>query len=475
MSSQTAQRPKKPSRSAKPKKYVRQTAHVEARRDGKPLIFGWGGHLSRNEKTKLQRRAVWTFTTLIVVAIIAVLVGSWININVIIPGKTIASVNGHNIPQSDYRKFVAVEAQLHQNKLNGPHGLQAQADALQAQITAAQKDLDNATKTVTDLQGQIQKLPKNSPQLASLQAQLKDAQAKQKDAQTKHDNLNAQYNDFKTNTLAAEQNLYNQSQVGNDSIQFLQEDQLIQQWLAKQSASIRSQVEPTSSAVNKTLNDFTANLPKGTTYNSFLSTNNVSDQDVRAMMTVLTRRSNMQTYVASTITSPTYQVQARAITTATVADANSIIAQLNKGAKFSDLANSKISTDANTKSKGGELGWLARYQYIKTYSLNVGGTIDNWLFDPARKVNEISPVLTENGTYHVVQIEAIDPSRALDATTLKSLKDNALQAWVLSQKAPLSSTQYTTPDQTMLLDPSNMPPGLPSSVSSGTPTTGGGQ
>lgn len=67
MTSQTARRPNspRPTRSAKARKYTKQTAHVEARRDGKPLIFGWGGHLSRTEKTRLQRRIIWAMTALI--------------------------------------------------------------------------------------------------------------------------------------------------------------------------------------------------------------------------------------------------------------------------------------------------------------------------------------------------------------------------------------------------------------------------
>ncbi len=51
--------------SNKSKKYHKQTARVEARRDGKPLIFGWGNHLSHNEKVKIQRRATWTIAGLI--------------------------------------------------------------------------------------------------------------------------------------------------------------------------------------------------------------------------------------------------------------------------------------------------------------------------------------------------------------------------------------------------------------------------
>ncbi len=55
MKSQTERPVRRPEnqRSAKPKRYHKQTARVEARRDGKPLIFGWGKHLSHKEKVKI--------------------------------------------------------------------------------------------------------------------------------------------------------------------------------------------------------------------------------------------------------------------------------------------------------------------------------------------------------------------------------------------------------------------------------------
>src|SRR5579864_5525145 len=83
------------------KRYHKQTAHVEARRDGKPLIFGWGKHLSHTEKVRIQRRATWGLAVFIVLLLTSVIVGAWINLNIIIPGQTITSVNGHAIPQSE--------------------------------------------------------------------------------------------------------------------------------------------------------------------------------------------------------------------------------------------------------------------------------------------------------------------------------------------------------------------------------------
>src|SRR6516225_5870360 len=125
MTSQTRQPVNRPvnqrtTRSTKPKRYNKQTAHVEARRDGKPLIFGWGKHLSHAEKVKIQRRATWAIAGLFGLLIIGTIIGFWITINIIIPGQPITSVNGHQIPQSQFRKMVAVKTQLELNTLYGP-------------------------------------------------------------------------------------------------------------------------------------------------------------------------------------------------------------------------------------------------------------------------------------------------------------------------------------------------------------------
>src|SRR5437762_7172789 len=103
MGSQTARRPQnqRPTRPTnKPKQYHKQTARFEGKRDGKPLIFGWGKHLSHNQKVQIQRRATWTAAIGVVVLIVVVIVGFWVNMNVITPSLPITSVNGQPIPQA---------------------------------------------------------------------------------------------------------------------------------------------------------------------------------------------------------------------------------------------------------------------------------------------------------------------------------------------------------------------------------------
>lgn len=476
MSSQTARPPRRPdnqrqTRSARTRKYSRQTAHVEARRDGKPLIFNWGAHLSRNEKNQLQRRAVWASTIVTAIIIVAVIVGYWVNINVITPGKAITSVNGEQIPQSTYRKLVALKAQIEANKIYGKHGLNAQRDDYKQKASAQQQIIDNATKQIDDANKQLKALPAGpSIERTNLTVQITSAQQQLQTAQALHDALLARYQDLVSNGIPNELQLYNQSQIGNDSADWLQDDVFIRSWLANQSSTVYAQIEPNDAAVTTAIQNFINNIPSTSSYSKFLSNSNISNDDAYAMMRVVVRRQNMQTYLASQIKSPTYQVLARAMTISTLQDANSVLKQLKNGGDFAKLAKAK-SVDVATKDKGGDLGWLSRGQYAQNTAANQSGLIDNWIFDPSRKLGEISPVLTENGAYHIIQILNVDPARAVDDTTLQALKTNALTAWLLSQKA-LPGVKITPIDQTMLLDPLNMPTGLPASSPQQTPAAG---
>ena len=463
MNSQTARRPdnKRPTRSAKANKYTKQTARVEARRDGKPLVFGWGGHLSRSEKIVLQRRAVWSVTIATIVLIVAVVVGFWVNVNIIAPAQPITSVNGHGIPLADFRKLLVVKSQLELNKIQGKNGLFTQRAALSKQVTAQQADADAITKQISTLTTQIKTLPAGT-QRSDAEAQLAGLKQKLTTSQTQLATLSAQYSDFTKNTIPLEQQLYTQPQQTSDSATWLQDDEIIREWLATQNSSINAQINPGSSAVDKAVKDFVANFPVGSSYQKFLSTNNVSDNDVRAALTLTLRRTNMQTYTVAQVVSPTYQVLARGITSATVGDANNLLKQLKAGADFGKLAKAK-SVDSTTNTKGGDFGWLARGQFIQTYSANTSGTIENWIFDRSRQLNELSPVLSENGSFHIIQILGIDPSRVVDSATLSSLKSNALNNWLMSKRA---NATITPVNQTTTTDASIMPAGLPASAPS---------
>ncbi|GCE47763.1 parvulin-like peptidyl-prolyl cis-trans isomerase protein [Thermosporothrix hazakensis] len=457
MKTQAARRPsnKRPTRSAKIRKYQRQTAHVEARRDGKPLIFGWGGHLSQKEKLSLQRRAIWSLVIVFAVIIVALLVGFWININIVIPNSPLVTVNGEKVPQADYRKMVAVKAQLRANDIEA---LQTKSDNLKKQIDPQQKVVNDLNKQVEDLQNKLKSSSADAK--PDLEKQLNEKKAKQDTEQKKLNDLQMRYNAIVQNDIPNQKQLYTQQQVGAESTDLLLEDILIRQWLADpQHASLSNQINPTPQMVDKALNDFKQGMPKSLTYDKFLQDNHLSNEDVRNMLTVKVRQDNMKKYQADQVTSPSYQVQASHIILDTPEAAKKVLDQLKKGANFAKLAKEQ-SKDSDTKDKGGELGWMIPGQYSIDRVSKVGVAGDLWLFDPKRTVNEVSPVINDGGTYRILKITGIEKSRNVDEKTLKNVKDNAYTVWVLKEKARLGDKISQVDDQ-MKLDSANMPSNLP--------------
>jgi parvulin-like peptidyl-prolyl isomerase len=446
----------------KPNKYYRQTARgIETRRDGKPLIFGWGKHLSHSEKMKIQRRATWAFTGLIIFIIVGTLLGTWIYNNVIVPGEAITTVNGHQIPQSEFRKMVMLDTLIQYDKLNGKSGLNAQHSNLEAQNAAVLKTIDSIKATLTSLNSQIAKLPKGpSAKRTQLNNEVKAQNAALSSAEAKQASLSAQITTLTTQTIPLFQQTFDETQVASDSVEWLQDDELIREWLATQSVALQNQINPTPAAVQHALNALAADLPASASYNSLLNQMGVTDSDMHAMMTIKLRRDNMQNYLASQIKSPAYQVHVRSMTIDTLAHAQAIYKQLlaADATNFAALAR-KNSQDSSSASNGGDLGWLVRYQDAQSENT---GVVDDWLFDPHRYVGELSPILSENGVYRILQILSIDPSRPVPAATLQTLKgtlDNptALSDWLLDVKAE-PQTQITQANSNMMSDTNNMPP-----------------
>jgi peptidyl-prolyl cis-trans isomerase C len=112
-----------------------------------------------------------------------------------------------------------------------------------------------------------------------------------------------------------------------------------------------------------------------------------------------------------------YHVEHILVSTSNVA--NAIVAQLEKGAKFEDLAK-KDSTDSS-KDQGGDLGWITPDRMVKPFA-------DAMV---ALKPGEFThlPVQTQYG-YHVIKLVE---TRPLTPPTFDSVKDRVAQI-VLSNK-----------------------------------------
>jgi parvulin-like peptidyl-prolyl isomerase len=318
--------------------------------------------------------------------------------------------------------------------------------------------ITKTTATIADLNKQLKTLSSTDvTKKDDLNKQLTAANATLTAAQTKHQDLTNQMNVLNQTTIPLEKQGFTQSQIGNESATWLQDDELIREWLTTQSNALQAKINPSASQINRDVKSLQTNMPTSNGYNTVLSSMGISNDQVSAMVTIIDRRNNAQNYFSSSLKSPAYQVLARQIVVPTQQSANQILQKLQKGSDFAALVGPN-SKDANTNTKGGDLGWLARYEYIDASASSINGpeVVDNWIFDPSRKLNEVSPVLFGNGSYYIVQIMNIDPARTLDATALKALQSNALVDWLLGRRV-LPGQNIIAADQTMMFDTNNLP------------------
>jgi foldase protein PrsA len=125
------------------------------------------------------------------------------------------------------------------------------------------------------------------------------------------------------------------------------------------------------------------------------------------------------------------QVHARHILVNSLAEANSLLAQLRAGADFATLAQ-QYSKDNTTSAGGGDLGWFPR-----------GGLFDAALEQAAFELQPgqigKTPVQSDLGegqiVYHIVQVIERDPARTLSDDALQAAREAAFQRWLEDLKA----------------------------------------
>lgn len=136
----------------------------------------------------------------------------------------------------------------------------------------------------------------------------------------------------------------------------------------------------------------------------YISKNPVSESDVRAEYDRMKALYGDKEY------------HARHILVDSEDEAKSIIAKLNGGTSFEELA--KQSKDAGTASKGGDLGWAAPANYVKPFSEAMVGLQKSQITQ--------TPVKSQYG-YHVIKLEEVRPLQFPAYEDIKPRIERALQ------------------------------------------------
>jgi len=119
------------------------------------------------------------------------------------------------------------------------------------------------------------------------------------------------------------------------------------------------------------------------------------------------------------------QVHARHILVDSQATADALLAQLQAGADFAQVAR-QSSQDSLTKDNGGDLGWFPR-----------GVLISKEVEDAAFNLQpgQISGVIQSSFGFHIVQVIERDPARQLDQDQVLKLQQQAVGQWLSGLRA----------------------------------------
>jgi parvulin-like peptidyl-prolyl isomerase len=143
----------------------------------------------------------------------------------------------------------------------------------------------------------------------------------------------------------------------------------------------------------------------------------------------------MRDRVIANITNTAEQVHARHILVESDGTAQALLAQIQAGADFAQLAQ-QASQDNLTRDRGGDLDWFPR----------------GWL--PAKEVEDaafalqpgqVSGVVQSAFGFHIIQVIERDPARALTDDQVRQLQMQAMDAWLAGLRAAAQVEMFVNP------------------------------
>ncbi|MBZ0286181.1 MAG: peptidylprolyl isomerase [Anaerolineae bacterium] len=144
----------------------------------------------------------------------------------------------------------------------------------------------------------------------------------------------------------------------------------------------------------------------------------LSEADIRAYFETIALRRKLADALSADVTTSIPHVDARHILVATEEEAQDVLAALQNGESFADLARA-VSTDTGSGANGGELGWAPVTNFVDEFAAAVTDA-------PLGEL--IGPVETEFG-WHIIQVRARE-NREITADELESYKDRKLTTFL---------------------------------------------
>jgi len=136
--------------------------------------------------------------------------------------------------------------------------------------------------------------------------------------------------------------------------------------------------------------------------------------------------------VADSVPTSAEQVHARHILVDTREEAEQLLAQLQAGADFAELA-SAYSQDGSSRAYGGDLSFFPR-------GVLLAPEVEEAAF--ALQPGQVSDVIHSSFGFHIVQVVERDLDRPLSPENLQLLRDKAVQDWIEALWAQAAIERY---------------------------------
>ncbi len=196
------------------------------------------------------------------------------------------------------------------------------------------------------------------------------------------------------------------------------DDVLVTQEAAKEGVSV------TDAELDAAMQDIINNMGGQANFEKSLQINGQTLDEARATQRIQMLYLKMRDRVIANIKTAE-QVHARHILVDSLATAQALLAQIQAGADFGQLAQ-QASLDTLTKANGGDLGWFPR------------GTLPSKELEDAAfslQPGQVSNVIQSAFGYHILQVLERDPARPLEGEQLVQVQQQAFENWLNGLRA----------------------------------------
>ncbi len=196
-------------------------------------------------------------------------------------------------------------------------------------------------------------------------------------------------------------------------------DNMIDDMLMAQEAAAQS-VTVSDADLDAAMQKMIADAGGQQKFEQLIAASGMTLDDARAVQRTQMLNNLMRDRVLATVSKTAEQVHARHILVDSQATAQALLAQIQAGADFGQVAR-QSSLDNVTKANGGDLGWFAR------------GTLPSKELEDAAfalQPGQVSGVIQSAFGYHILQVLERDPARPLEGEQLVKVQQQAVENWL---------------------------------------------